>query len=67
MPRSNFFAKLGLFAVNDFLDAPTRTQLRTDLASARISKAGIDHGAVDEGFRRAGYAEDFAASADVIA
>lgn len=66
MPRSSFFAKLGLFAVNDFLDAQTRAQLRMDVSAARISKATIEHGAIDENFRRTGWAEDVAEAANVV-
>ena len=66
MPRSDFFCKLGLFAVKDFLDARSCAQLRADLSVARTSKATIEHGKVDESFRRTSWAEDFAESADLV-
>jgi hypothetical protein len=65
MPRSNFFAHLGLLVVNDFLDAELCARLRAEMSTGSVSAATLErkaygvvgHGVVDEDVRRAGVAE----------
>src|SRR5215468_5986479 len=55
MPRSNFFARLGMFAVRDFLDAELCVRLRSemDLQSGFPATVGVTgDGKVDEDVRR---------------
>lgn len=69
MPRSNFFAHLGLFAVRDFLDAEACARLRADMSTADVSPAtiGTAYGeVVNEALRRAEMAKASADSKSLI-
>lgn len=59
MPKSDFFARLGLFIIKDFLDAESCQRLCLEARSATHTRAltrrygGTDVTIVDESFRRA--------------
>jgi SM-20-related protein len=61
MPSSDFFRRLGLFVIDDFLDAAECARLRTEIdaassAPAHLSRRGQDD-VLDEDFRRAKLAD----------
>src|SRR5262245_39149213 len=58
MPRSNFFAPLGLLAVKDFLDAELCARLRSEMELQSGEPATVDgdgNRRVDEDVRRASW------------
>jgi len=69
MPRSNFFAHLGLLAVRDFLDAEVCARLREDMLAAKVSAGTVGtktEDVIDEDIRRAAVAKVPADSKSLI-
>src|SRR5262249_18799213 len=69
MPRSNFFAHLGLLAIRDFLDAELCARLREEMLAAKVSAGTVGtktEDVIDEDIRRAAVAKVPADSKSLI-